>query len=144
MATARIQYWWYRAHGWDTRPREVFPCARRYPTIRFSRRARRPPLPIQTQRIEAECAFSATSGNCKGTLGGQQGTKLENGDADVGYIEGGDYLYYESIALTGITTLQLHYAKGVDGGTVEVRLDSVTGPSSERSFLFLRAPGVLG
>ena len=59
---------------------------------------------IQTQRIEAECAFGATSGNCKGTVGGQQGTKLENGDADVGYIEGGDYLYYESVLLTGITT----------------------------------------
>jgi hypothetical protein len=81
---------------------------------------------VATQHIEAECAFGATTGNCKGTTGGQQGTQLENGNADVGFIEGGDFLYYSGVEMTGITTLQIHYAKGVDGGKIEVRLDSAT------------------
>ena len=86
-----------------------------------------PSAVVQTQRIEAECAFGSTKGNCKGTTGGQQGTQLENSDTDVGYIEGGDYLYFNGVVMDGITTLQLHYSKGASGGTLEVRLDSPTG-----------------
>jgi hypothetical protein len=86
-----------------------------------------PGLVVQTQRIEAECVFGATTGNCKGTTGGQQGTQLENSDTDVGFIEAGDYLYFAGVVMDGINTLQIHYAKGVDGGTLEVRLDSATG-----------------
>ncbi|HEX7598669.1 MAG TPA: hypothetical protein VF518_10680, partial [Polyangia bacterium] len=86
-----------------------------------------PALAVPTQHIEAECAFGATSGNCKGTSGGQQGTQLENSSTDVGFIEGGDALWYSDVAMDGITTLTLHYAKGVDGGKVEVLLDGVTG-----------------
>ena len=86
-----------------------------------------PGLAVATQHIEAECAFGAAKGNCKGTTGGQQGTQLENGDADVGFIEGGDFLFYAGVEMDGINTLRAHYAKGVDGGQVEVRLDSATG-----------------
>jgi hypothetical protein len=86
-----------------------------------------PGLAVATQHIEAECAFGATTGNCTGTTGGQQGTALENGNGDVGFIEGGDFLYYSGVEMDGITTLQIHYAKGVDGGKIEVRLDSATG-----------------
>ena len=86
-----------------------------------------PGLAVATQHIEAECAFGATTGNCKGTTGGQQGTALENGNGDVGFIESGDFLYYSGVEMDGITTLQIHYAKGVDGGKIEVRLDSATG-----------------
>ena len=86
-----------------------------------------PQTAVQTQRIEAECAFGATTGNCKGQTGSQQGTQLENGNADVGYIEGGDYLCFNGVVMDGITTLQLHYSKGVAAGTVEVRLDTPTG-----------------
>ena len=86
-----------------------------------------PGLAVATQHIEAECAFGASKGKCSGTLGGQQGTQLENGDTDVGFIEGGDFLFYSGIAMDGINTLQIHYAKGVDGGQIEVRLDSATG-----------------
>jgi len=86
-----------------------------------------PPLAVPTQHIEAECAFGPTTGNCKGTTGGQQGTQTENNGTDVGFIEGGDALWYAGIAMDGATTLTFHYAKGVDGGTVEVRLDSTTG-----------------
>jgi hypothetical protein len=86
-----------------------------------------PGLAVATQHIEAECAFGATKGKCNGTTGGQQGAQLEDADADVGFIEGGDFLFYDGVATDGITTLQVHYAKGVDGGKFEVRLDSATG-----------------
>lgn len=86
-----------------------------------------PTLVVQTQRIEAECAFGATLGSCKGTIGGQQGTQLENDDTDVGYIEDGDFLFFDGIEMTGITTLKLHYSKGADGGSIELRLDGTTG-----------------
>jgi hypothetical protein len=82
---------------------------------------------VSTQHIEAECAFGPSKGKCNGTTGGQQGTQLENVDANVSYFEGGDYLYYEGVELDGIDTLRVHYAKGVDGGKVEVRLESATG-----------------
>jgi hypothetical protein len=86
-----------------------------------------PPLAVPTQHIEAECAFGPTTGQCKGTTGGQQGTQTENNGTDVGFIEGGDALWYAGVVMDGINTLTLHYAKGVDGGTIEVRLDSTTG-----------------
>jgi len=86
-----------------------------------------PGVAVAAQHIEAECAFGASKGSCKGTTGGQQGTQLENADTDVGFIEGGDYLYFSDIVLDGLVTIQLHYAKGVDGGKLEVRLDSATG-----------------
>ena len=82
---------------------------------------------VQTQRIEAECAFGATTGNCKGNTGGQQGTQLGSTSTVVGYIASGDYLYYNDVVLDGITTMQIHYSKGVSGGTMEVHLDSPTG-----------------
>ena len=84
-----------------------------------------PGLAVATQHIEAECALGV--GTCNGTMGGQQGTQLENGNTDVGYIEGGDFLYYSGVAMDGITTLKIHYAKGVDGGQIEVRLDTSSG-----------------
>jgi hypothetical protein len=86
-----------------------------------------PPLAVPTQHIEAECAFGPTTGQCKGTTGGQQGTQTENNGTDVGFIEGGDALWYSGVVMDGANTLTLHYAKGVDGGTIEVRLDSITG-----------------
>jgi hypothetical protein len=86
-----------------------------------------PGIAVQAQRIEAECAFGPTTGNCKGNGGGQQGTQLENSNTDVGFIEGGDYLYFTGVAMDGINTVQLHYSKGVSGGSVEVHLDSNTG-----------------
>lgn len=86
-----------------------------------------PLLAVPTQHIEAECAFGPTTGQCKGTTGGQQGTQTENNGTDVGFIEGGDALWYSGIVMDGESTLTFHYAKGVDGGTIEVRLDSTAG-----------------
>jgi hypothetical protein len=86
-----------------------------------------PPLAVPTQHIEAECAFGASTGACTGTSGGQQGTQLQDSSTTVGYIEGGDLLWYSGITMDGADTLTLRYSKGVDGGTVEIRLDSATG-----------------
>jgi hypothetical protein len=82
---------------------------------------------VGTQHIEAECAFGASTGNCQGTTGGQQGTQTENAGTTVGFIEGGDSLFYSNVPLDGIKTLKIHYAKGVAGGSFEIRLDSATG-----------------
>jgi hypothetical protein len=82
---------------------------------------------VSLQHIEAECAFGASTGSCQGTSGGQLGTETENDGTTVGYIEEGDQLWYSGVVMDGITTLTLRYAKGVDGGSVEVRLDSATG-----------------
>jgi hypothetical protein len=87
-----------------------------------------PGLAVATQHIEAECAFGATTGACKGTTGAQQGTQLENSNATVGYIEAGDFLSYSGMAMDGIDSLQFHYAKGVDGGQIEVHVDAAAGP----------------
>ncbi|HJX65646.1 MAG TPA: carbohydrate-binding protein, partial [Polyangia bacterium] len=86
-----------------------------------------PGLAVATQRIEAECAFGSTTGNCKGTTGAQQGTQLENANTTVGYIEGGDFLSYSGVAMDSIDKLQFHYAKGVDGGKIEVHVDTAAG-----------------
>ena len=83
-----------------------------------------PGLAVSTQHVEAECALGVSKAGCKGS---QQGTKLENNDTTVGYIEAGDYLAYEGVVLDGVTTLRAHYAKGTTDGKIEVRLDSVTG-----------------
>ena len=78
-----------------------------------------------TVRIEAECAHGV---GCSGAVtGGQQGTQLENGDTTVGYIEGGDWLRFDGVALDGLTTLTLTYAKEIAGGSLEIRLDDPTG-----------------
>ena len=95
-------------------PNKVMPCEA-------------PGLAVATQRIEAECAFGATTGNCKGTTGGQQGAQLQDNSTTVGYFEGGDFLFYSGLKMSGIDTMQIHYAKGVDGGQVEVHLDSAAG-----------------
>ena len=86
-----------------------------------------PGLAVATQRIEAECAFGVSTGNCKGTAGGQQGTQLQDNSTTVGYFEGGDFLFYSGLKMSGIDTMQIHYAKGVDGGKIEVHVDSAAG-----------------
>jgi len=86
-----------------------------------------PPLAVPTQHVEAECAFGPTTGNCSGTSGGQQGTELQDGSATVGYFEGGDLLWYDGLTMDGIDTMTLRYSKGVDSGSMEVRLDNKTG-----------------
>ena len=75
--------------------------------------------------IEVECAYGHDCPN--GVTGNQSGTELENGNTTVGYFDQGDWLGFENVALDGISTLSLSYAKEVSGGQLEVRIDSPTG-----------------
>lgn len=71
--------------------------------------------------IQAE-NFSAMSGvqteTCTDTGGGQ----------DVGFINNNDHVAYNGVDLTGASGLNVRVASNAAGGTIEVRLDSVTGP----------------
>jgi hypothetical protein len=86
-----------------------------------------PPLAVPTQHLEAECALAPDGASCRGVTAGQQGTQLQDNGTTVGYIEGGDTLWFAGLRWDGVTTLTLRYAKGVDGGTVEIRLDGASG-----------------
>ena len=86
-----------------------------------------PPTAVPTQHLEAECALAPDGPSCAGVTGGQQGTQLQDSGTTVGYIEGGDTLWFSGLRMDGVTTLALRYAKGVDGGSLEVRLDSTSG-----------------
>jgi hypothetical protein len=86
-----------------------------------------PPLAVPTQHLEAECALAPDGASCGGVTGGQQGTQLQDNGTTVGYIEGGDALWFSGLRMDGATTLMLRYAKGVDGGSLEIRLDGTTG-----------------
>jgi hypothetical protein len=71
--------------------------------------------------IQAE-RYSSMSGveleTCTDTGGGQ----------NVAYISNNDYVAYNGINLTGASSLNVRVASNTAGGTIEIRLDSVTGP----------------
>jgi hypothetical protein len=87
-----------------------------------------PPLAVPTQHLEAECALAPDGASCGQVSAGQQGTELEDAGTTVGYIESGDALWFSGLRFDGATKLALRYSKGVDGGSLEIRLDSATGP----------------
>lgn len=82
------------------------------------------PMPL---RIQAECAFGPSTGDCDGASGSQMGTQLESNDTTIGYFEAGTWLSYSGIDLTGYTQIIFRYAKAANAGSIEVRLDSPTG-----------------
>ncbi len=63
----------------------------------------------------------------------QSGLRTEactEGGSNIGYIENGDYAVYNNVDFdTGRVKLDLRVASNTDGGTIEVLLDSSTGPS---------------
>jgi hypothetical protein len=83
---------------------------------------------VAPRRIEAECAFGPTVGQCGGVSGGQRGLQLENADTSVGFIEGGDALWFSGIVLDGLEAFTLRYSKGVAGGKIDLRIDAESGP----------------
>lgn len=67
------------------------------------------------------------------TYSGQAGTQLENcseGGKDVCFISNNDHTYYRNIDFgsSGAATFLARVASNTTGGTIEVRLDSPTGP----------------
>ena len=75
--------------------------------------------PIATDvRLEAE--------DFDGMFGIQTEASTESGD-NVGYINNGDWLLFEDVNLSGITNMDARVATRFAGGTLEVRVGSVTG-----------------
>jgi hypothetical protein len=61
--------------------------------------------------IEAECAYGADTGDCRGCINGSQsGTMLGTPNTTIGYFDGGDFLMYEAIDLTDLNTVRVRYA----------------------------------
>jgi endo-1,4-beta-xylanase len=80
-----------------------------------------PPTPRSAfERIEAE-DFN--------NMMGIQNESCEEGGQNIGYIEDGDYVVYSSIDFgDGAGEFLARVASGSDGGKIEIRLDSITGP----------------
>jgi hypothetical protein len=78
-------------------------------------------------RIQAECAFGPTIGDCDGRVGGtQSGAQLESSDRTIGFFDGGDYLAYPGVDFTGLDSLLVSFASA-NGGVLQVRLDAADG-----------------
>lgn len=77
------------------------------------------PVSAFTQ-IEAE-SFTSQSG--------VQTETCTEGGLNVGYIENGDYVVYNNVDFgSGATSFQARVASAGNGGNIEIRLDSITGP----------------
>jgi len=66
------------------------------------------------------------------TIAWESGVETEragDGGVDVGFVENGDYIKVKGVAFgAGASSFQARVASATSGGTVEVRLDSTTGP----------------
>jgi glucosylceramidase len=72
-----------------------------------------------TSTIGLNTTFQAESGF-------QSGGVIQSGTS-VGYFDGGDYMAFSNVNLTGATGLNMQIASGNSGGVVEVHADSVGG-----------------
>jgi Carbohydrate binding module (family 6) len=62
-----------------------------------------------------------------GSAGTVQTERSSEGDLDVGYITSGSFTFYSGISLNGMTTFRARVASAVNGGDMQVLLDSPTG-----------------
>jgi PKD repeat protein len=87
---------------------------------------------VQPKPKQAE--FFDTMGRIAGgAAGGTPGVQTETttdtgGGLNIGFIEHGDYVSYERMSLKDLTGIRFRAASGGAGGTIQVRLDSPTGP----------------
>jgi len=88
---------------------------------------------LQPKTKQAE--FFASTGRVAGsTAGGDPGVQVETtidtagGGSNIGFIEDGDYTSYKPFNLTDITEARFRVASAGQGGTIELRYDSPTGP----------------
>ena len=73
-------------------------------------------------------AFSQIEAESYNTQSGIQTESCGEGGQDIGYIENGDYVVYNSIDFgSGATSFQARVASATSGGNIEIRLDSITG-----------------
>ena len=73
-------------------------------------------------------AFTQIEAESYNTQSGIQTESCGEGGQDVGFIENGDYVVYNSIDFgSGVTSFQARVASATSGGNIEIRLDSTTG-----------------
>jgi aryl-phospho-beta-D-glucosidase BglC (GH1 family) len=86
------------------------------------------PTPTPTSRTTTRSAFSQIEAESYNSQSGVQTESCGEGGQDVGYIQNGDYVVYNSIDFaTGATGFQARVASATSGGNIEIRLDSTTG-----------------
>jgi enterochelin esterase-like enzyme len=74
-------------------------------------------------------AFSQIEGESYNTQSGIQTESCTEGGQNIGYIENGDYVGYNSIDFgSGAASFQARVASATSGGNIEIRLDSTSGP----------------
>ncbi len=74
-------------------------------------------------------AFTQIEAESFSTQSGVQTETCSEGGLNVGFIENGDYVVYNNVDFgSGATSFQARVASATNGGNIEIRLDSVTGP----------------
>jgi len=74
-------------------------------------------------------AFSQNEAESYNTQSGIQTESCTEGGQNIGYIENGDYVGYNSIDFgNGAVSFQARAASAASGGNIEIRLDSTNGP----------------
>ena len=84
----------------------------------------------QTNNLTTPPTFAVIQAERYSTMGGIQVETCTDtgGGQDVGFINNNDFVAFNGINLTGATGLNVRVASNSAGGTIEIRLDSVTGP----------------
>lgn len=79
--------------------------------------------------VEPRDAFSILEAESFNAQSGIQSETCSEGGQNIGYIENGDYAVYENVEFdTGAASFKARVASATQGGSIEIRLDSVTGP----------------
>jgi alpha-L-fucosidase 2 len=87
------------------------------------------PTVTPTPTLESRSAFSRIEAESYDTQSGIQTESCGEGGQNIGYIENGDYAVYNNIGFGGgAAGFQARVASANSGGTIEIRLDSITGP----------------
>lgn len=74
-------------------------------------------------------AFSKIEAENYTSQSGIQTETCSEGGLNIGFIENGDYVVYKDVDFgTGATSFQARVASATNGGKIEIRLDSLTGP----------------
>lgn len=74
-------------------------------------------------------AFSRLEAESYDSQSGIQNVTCDEGTEAVGYTENGDYTVYKSVDFgSGATGFQARASSATEGGNIEIRLDSITGP----------------
>ncbi|WP_025743649.1 carbohydrate-binding protein [Aquimarina pacifica] len=85
-------------------------------------------ITISTSTDTPSTSFSRIEAEEYDGMSGIQTEASTEGTDNVGWINNGDWTRYDNIDLTGALSIDTRIACNYTGGTIEVRIDSVTGP----------------